>query len=155
MNNSALIQTTDSTPVTTETPTPEVQKTSQPANHLPSVVIDLRKNLIRIHKQTLHLLGDPDFVQILVNPENHTIAIRSSSPTDYRSQRIRWKTIAGKQSCELYSKYLVESLQDAFRYLDHRQAYRITGRIFKQYNLAHFDIKESVCIGTTGGPDLI
>ena len=98
MNNSALIQTTDSTPVTTETPTPEVQKTSQPANHLPSVVIDLRKNLIRIHKQTLHLLGDPDFVQILVNPENHTIAIRSSSPTDYRSQRIRRKTIAGKQS---------------------------------------------------------
>ena len=42
----------------------------------PVLCIDLKKNRIRIHKLTLHMLGDPEYIQLLVNPQNSMIAIR-------------------------------------------------------------------------------
>ena len=32
----------------------------------PTLVIDCRSNRIRIHRKTLHMLGDPEYVQILI-----------------------------------------------------------------------------------------
>ncbi len=44
--------------------------------------IDLKKNRIRIHRQTLHLLGDPDYIQLLVNPSKmmakYSISIKNT-----------------------------------------------------------------------------
>ena len=42
----------------------------------PVVVIDCSRNRIRIHRTALHLLGNPDYVALLVNPTNLTFAIR-------------------------------------------------------------------------------
>lgn len=117
----------------------------------PSLVIDMRKNRIRIHKQTLHLLGDPDFVQLLVNPSTQTIAIRCSTSNDHLAHRIHWKTISGKQCCELYSKILMDTMSDVFLYLSPNQSYRITGKLYEKNRLAHFSLKNSVCLGTNGG----
>ena len=36
----------------------------------PVLCIDLKKNRIRIHKLTLHMLGDPEYIQLLVNPQD-------------------------------------------------------------------------------------
>lgn len=44
----------------------------------PILFIDLKKNRIRIHKQTLHLLGDPEYIQLLINPVTRLIAVRRS-----------------------------------------------------------------------------
>lgn len=107
----------------------------------------MRKNRIRIHKQTLHMLGDPDFVQILVNPQNQTIAIRCSNSKDYQAQRIKWKVLANNNCCELYSKYLIDALCDTFLHLDNKHAYSITGQLYKKDRLAHFDLKKSVPLG--------
>ena len=41
----------------------------------PVVVIDCSRNRIRIHRNALHLLGDPDYVVLLINPANLTFAI--------------------------------------------------------------------------------
>ena len=49
----------------------------------PILCIDLKKNRIRIHKQTLRLLGNPEYIQLLVNPDIHMIAIRRSVRQDY------------------------------------------------------------------------
>ena len=35
----------------------------------PILSIDLKKSLIRIHRNTLRLLGDPDYIQLLINPQ--------------------------------------------------------------------------------------
>lgn len=43
----------------------------------PVVVIDCSRNRIRIHRTALHLLGNPDYVALLVNPTNLTL---QSSP---------------------------------------------------------------------------
>lgn len=50
---------------------------NQPSSQ-PILCIDLKKNRIRIHKLTLHMLGDPEYIQLLVNPCTHMIAIRKS-----------------------------------------------------------------------------
>ena len=78
----------------------------------PSLLIDLKKNRIRIHKATLHLLGDPDYIQFLVNPENLSLVIRCSVKADSLALHIRWNLIGGKQCCDFYSYYLLKSLRD-------------------------------------------
>ena len=81
-------------------------------NQAPTLVIDLKRNRIRIHRRTLHLLGDPNYVQLMVNPKQSVIAIKSCRAQDYRSEKIRWETLGDKQCCEFYSKYLVKSLRN-------------------------------------------
>ena len=39
----------------------------------PSILIDIKKNRIRIHKNTIHALGDPKYVLLLVNPKEATV----------------------------------------------------------------------------------
>lgn len=93
------------------------------------------------------MLGDPDFVQLLVNPQNQTIAVRCSTSKDYQAQRIKWKVIATNHCCELYSKYLIDALCDTFLHLDNNKAYAITGKLYKKERLAHFDLNKSIPLG--------
>ena len=44
----------------------------------PILCIDLKKSLIRIHRNTLRLLGDPDYIQLLINPATKMIAIKAA-----------------------------------------------------------------------------
>lgn len=119
----------------TETPSP-----------LPTLVFDLKKNRIRIHKKTLHMLGNPSFVQFLVNPETKTIAIRASEHEDNYTEKIKWKRIRGKQCCEFYSKFLIMRLRYYCYDWDQKRTYRITGEIIPEENLATFCLSDSVLI---------
>ena len=152
MNSSTL-------PPLQETPQNNIQQTtpdikSPEHHHSPVVVFDMRRNRIRIHKQTLHLLGNPYYVQLLVNPHNQTIAIRCSNSRDRLAHKIKWKLIAEKQCCELYSKYLLTTFCDIFIHLDCTQAYRITGKIYAKERLAYFDLKNATSIGNTEGANM-
>ena len=40
-----------------------------------SISIDMKKHRIRIHKATLHLLGDPKYIQILFKATPHRKAL--------------------------------------------------------------------------------
>lgn len=153
MNNSTLPPLKETPPDNLNQTIPDI-KTTDPCQ-LPVVVFDMRKNRIRIHKQTLHLLGNPDYVQLLVNPHNQTIAIRCSNSRDRQAHKIKWKLIAERQCCELYSKYLLTTFCDTFVHLDCTQAYRITGRIYHKERLAYFDLKEATCIGNTEGANVL
>ena len=78
----------------------------------PSLLLDLQNNLIRIHRNTLSLLGNPEYIQILVNPDTALIAIRGCNKDDYRSERIRWDTLRdNNKSCEFYSKSLIKTIR--------------------------------------------
>ena len=65
-----------------ENPTkPQKEEThyEQSSSSQPILCIDLKKNRIRIHKLTLHMLGDPEYIQLLVNPDSHMIAVKKVS----------------------------------------------------------------------------
>ena len=109
----------------------------------PCLLIDLKKNRIRIHKATLHLLGDPDYIQFLVNPIDQSLVIRRSIKNDYLSHHIRWNLISGKQCCDFYSYFLLKSLRNVNYDWEENRSYRIYGKVHEKEKLAQFFMKES------------
>ena len=112
----------------------------------PSLLIDMKKNRIRIHKATLHVLGDPDYIQFLVNPENLSLVIRCSVKADSLALHIRWNLIGGKQCCDIYSYFLLKSLRDVNCGWEENRSYRLYGHLHEKENLAMFSMKDTIDI---------
>lgn len=117
-----------------------------PHSDTPTLVFDLKKNRIRIHKKTLHMLGNPDYVQFLVNPDARMIGIKASTAKDKTAERIKWQTIGDHQCCEFYSKYLIMRLKFYCYNWDKQSLYRISGEMIPNENLAMFCLNDSVLI---------
>ncbi len=109
----------------------------------PTLSLDLKKNRIRVHKHTLHLLGDPDYIQLLVNPEIGIIAIRRSVREDYLAHKVKYCRDKG---VELYSYTLLTQLRTINQYLTPKRSYRLSGRIDNQTGTAIFSMKKLVRI---------
>lgn len=110
----------------------------------PTLSVDLKKKRIRIHKVTLHLLGDPEYIQLLVNPLNHTIALRKCIQEDYLAHRIRKEQLTGKNCYELYSTDFVNTLCKVNTTWDANEAYRIYGVFFQNEGLVSFDMNATI-----------
>ena len=110
----------------------------------PSIVVDMKKNRIRIHQKTLHALGDPGFLVLIINPEEHTIGIKCSTLDNKLAHRIRKSTI--KKECELYSKSLMSALHELCPDWDGKKCYRIEGEIITRENMAVFSMKNSTML---------
>lgn len=108
----------------------------------PQLSIDFKRNRIRIHQVTLHLLGDPEYVQLLINPDEKTIALRCSNADDHLAHNTAPKGRNRKQCCELTSKGLLTSLKELY-FEDDDRNYRITGNIIKHERVAEFKMKDS------------
>lgn len=73
---------------------------------------DLKKYRIRIHKSTIHLMGDPKYIHFLVNPGKRTVAIRAAeegSPGK-DAHRIRPQILESDNSYEIYSRAFLKKL---------------------------------------------
>lgn len=115
----------------------------------PTIVIDLKHNLIRIHMKTLHILGDPDYVQMLINPDKRYIALKPTTEDDHLAQKIRWTTFRTETTntcCEIRSKYLVEALQEVCYELKYAHIYKVPGVFYPEITTAVFDINKAISI---------
>ena len=74
----------------------------------PALTLDMKKQRIRIHKQTLHQLGDPDHIQLLVNPNQKGIILKACNESALLAHKITYKKDV---DCELYSKELLRQLK--------------------------------------------
>ena len=115
----------------------------------PSILVDLKKYRIRIHKNTLHSIGDPAYVLLLVNPEERTLAILSSNKSESQAHKITKASLLNKKSFELYSRSLVKSLRDLCSNWQDNQSYRIYGKIISNEGVAQFHMDESVLVEWT------
>ena len=61
-----------------------------PLTDLP-LVIDTKKRRLRIYKQTLALLDNPEYIQLLVNPEKKMILLCPATSRQASCERIKWK----------------------------------------------------------------
>ena len=75
----------------------------------PIIVIDCLRNRIRIHRSALHLLGNPDYIVLMVNPTSLTFAILPSTKLQI-AHAVRWDRLSDKHCFELYSKPLIQQL---------------------------------------------
>lgn len=118
---------------------------NQPSSQ-PILCIDLKKNRIRIHKLTLHMLGDPEYIQLLVNPCTHMIAVRKSVRQDYLAHHVRACYSDIRNSYELYSRELLQTLRQTNSELSNNRSYRIYGAINQKEGLASFSMQECVLV---------
>ena len=113
----------------------------------PVICIDRKKNRIRIHKQTLHMLGDPEYLQLLVNPKCGMFALRGSFRGDHLAHRVKKYQISPDNCYEIYSKNLMNALVNVNSELREDQSYRIYGEMIANVGVARFDLHNLKFIG--------
>ena len=116
----------------------------------PVILLDLRKYRIRIHRQTLHLLGNPKHVVLLVNQETRSIAVCCCSKSDPLAHHIDLNTLDGKQSCEIYSMSFVKTLLGLRPELSSTGSYRIDGVLTSDNCVAKFSLDDIVQLTQQG-----
>lgn len=112
----------------------------------PAILIDLKKPLIRIYKDTLHSIGDPDYILLLVNPIERTLAILPSDSSDPKAHHIFKSPFINKKSFELYSTSLVQNLRNLCSNWESDKAYRIYGETVSNQDVVRFNMAEAISI---------
>jgi len=107
----------------------------------PLIRIDLRKNRIVLTKKSLRDIGSPDYIILLVDPEERTLSIMKSDINVRQAHRIR-KT--DSTEVELYSKGLLEALRDICADWKENCAYRIYGKTVSGEEAIKFHIDDSM-----------
>jgi len=120
----------------------------------PVVCIDLKKDRIRIHRATLHLIGDPAFINLLVNPGAKTLAIRKASKGDPLALRIRENQLTDGNCVEFGCRQLIRQLQRVDGIWHRNCSYRIYGVCNQKESLAQFAMKDSVLVEETTANEL-
>lgn len=113
-------------------------------NQRPIVCIDLKKNRIRIHKSTLHMIGDPSFINLLVNPEEKVIAIKKASTKDHLALRIRKNQLTDGNCVEFGCRELISMLKGMDNTWKNNNSYRIYGKCHSNESLAQFAMQDSI-----------
>ena len=112
----------------------------------PAILIDLKKYRIRIHRNTLHLLGNPEYICLLVNPIDQIIAVCCGNKSDPLAHHINEKSLSNKNSYELYSTNLIQSLRDVCSFMKDNQTYRFYGEVNPIVKVAQFYMRDSVAV---------
>jgi hypothetical protein len=113
-------------------------------------MIDMKKSRIRIHKTTLHMLGNPEYIQLLVSPTENSVAIRCANSGDKLIHRINRQIPGNRSSHELYSQFFFEILREVFPYLENNKSYRIYGKLVLDERIARFDMRDIIVMPTAG-----
>lgn len=110
-----------------------------------TMAIDNKQNRLRIHKPTLHALGDPRLIQLLINADEGVLAIRAVKRKEKNGHEIR---ITEKELCgrdfELHSQMLVRQLRKWCGTMSESQTYRLTGVVDQKLHIVYFPFKTLV-----------
>ena len=108
-----------------------------------TMAVDLKKYGIRIHKSVFRLLGEPKYIQLLVNPDEMIVAIRavdSAFPGD-STHIINEKRMYSESSYEVYSRFFVNKLCEVVGGIAAGFTYRLTGEVIPSQRMAVFSLK--------------
>lgn len=109
----------------------------------PGLSVNLRKYIIRIHKDTLHILGDPEYILLLVNPEDKSVAILPSDRSDSKAHRISRYNLKNNKSFELYSTNLIKNLCGLGTEWKQNGSYKIFGYQVPGQSVVKFKLEEA------------
>ncbi len=76
----------------------------------PGIVIDIKKSKIRIPRKTIAYMGDPEYIQILVNPSTKHIGLVRCNRNSYSSILVDNEKLSEKTPFDIYAKGLIERL---------------------------------------------
>ena len=105
------------------------------------IAIDKRKHRIRLHKTMLRKLGNPKYIQLLINSDRMILAIVCLDKEMLGDQSFKINyNIASPDSIEMYSRSLVTQIYDLIKETDEDNTFRIYGEIIPSQNLAVFPL---------------
>ena len=110
----------------------------------PMIVVDFKKDRIRIHNYTRMSLGNPEYIFLLVNPEERTLAILRSDRFIPRAHRISSVSLAGVKPVELYSRSLIRTLRDLCCDWQDHKSYRLYGDIIPSEGIVRFYMPDAL-----------
>ena len=105
-----------------------------------TIAVDLKKYRIRIHSNTLALLGTPKYIQLLVSPSAKMMAIQGVDTRTRFTHRVNLSALRPDNSYEIYSSLFVSQLLALVTDLDAKCTYRLTGEIITEENAAVFPL---------------
>ena len=105
-----------------------------------TIAVDLKKYRIRIHRNTLALLGTPKYIQLLVSPSAKMMAIQGVDTRTRFTHRVNLSALRPDNSYEIYSSLFVSKLLALVTDLDAKCTYRLTGEIITEENAAVFPL---------------
>lgn len=106
----------------------------------PLICIDFKKNRIRIHRSTLRQIGNPEYIQLLVNPSQKMIAIKASCAEDKLAHKVKDYFVINGNSYELYSRELLYSLSQLNLSWEKFNIFRLEGNIYPDKKIALFSM---------------
>lgn len=111
-------------------------------NLFAQISIDLKKFRIRVHKESLHLIGDPEYIQFLVNIKSRLVAIRAveKEQVDLQTHRVDQTRMESDFSFEIYSRPFIARLCKEFDCFNEGNSYRLTGTAIPPERIAVFAI---------------
>jgi hypothetical protein len=118
----------------------------------PLISIDFKKNRIRIHRNTLRLIGNPEYIQLLVNPYKKIIGIKASCQEDKLAHKVNDYFVVTGNSYELYSRDLLYTLTKVNNDWQNYEIFRLEGNISHANRLALFSMEN--IIPQTSHPEL-
>ena len=101
----------------------------------------MKKRRMRIHKQTLNMMNNPEYIYIWVNPNDKAIAICSCEKSNKDALKVQ-----NKRECEIYSTSLFEELKSLNVDLIEDCTYRLTGIVSQGKKVARFNITGSLVL---------
>ncbi len=116
----------------------------------PIIFLDLKKDCIRIHKSTLSHLGNPAFIQLLINPNSCNIVIHPAIEEDHLSIRVVYPKLE-THSFEVYSKSLMQSIRSISPFLQGKTSFKVCGEYLSKNNLTLFSLRDNADQNTTEG----
>ena len=116
----------------------------------PAISVNLRKNQIRIHKDTLHSIGNPYYIILLVNPNERTMAVLPSDISDTKAHHISNSALVKKKSFEIYSMSLIQNLRNLCNHWEDNKTYRIYGEKTLSKDFIRFKMAEAISVYEKG-----
>lgn len=110
-----------------------------------SLLLDLAKSRIRIHRNTLTALGKPEYILLIVHPEEKTLGIMESNMNIPGVHKI--KPQRGKQCYELYSTGLSRQFRKVMPGWVNGGKYLLTGELMPD-GTAVFSMNDAVHTAT-------
>ena len=118
-----------------------------------SIALDLKQDRIRIHRSTLHRLGDPKRVQLLFNPDRRALLIScpSGSLSGSQDEKVVFDKPGSEGTCQFYSRELIRRIRAVCPELEERSLYYVCGKYVPAMNAALFRMEDCVRAEGNGG----
>ena len=115
-----------------------------------SITVDMKKYRIRIHKNTLRALGNPERVQLLLHPTEPTIMVRCPQKGEPfgQEEKVVFDKPGNDGTFQLYSKELINRLQRIYPCFEKNHVYRLYGIMEPELHAACFTFHHILSTGS-------